>query len=542
MRNKIILVLSGPICGGKSSLASTLHNNYNFKKLETREKIKELYKKKIVQSTDRLDLQKFGEELDVKTKGQWIVQNFQEEIIKNDFVVIDAIRIKSQIDELRAAFGSQSVFHIHLTANEDLLKKRYIKRKEKDISPEELANHYEKVKADKTESRIEELANIADLLVYTDRNTHNDVAIRAVTYLKILPPTGEKLVDVLVGGQFGSEGKGQIAAYLSREYDCLVRTGGPNAGHSVYGQPVEVFHLLPSGTTKSPKSRIILGPGTIINLEKLLSEIKKYLIDVDRLLIDENVTIISQKDIEKETKFDKIGSTKQGVGFATANNITNRLKGISRFKASNVKDLKGFIGSAHSEYEKIFRNKQKILLEGTQGTFLSLHHGIYPYVTSRDTSVSGCLSEAGLSPRRVNRIIMVTRTYPIRVQSPDGGTSGPFGESTEIDLQTISNRSNIPLEELKKIEITTTTKRLRRISEFNWELFRKACEINSPTDIALTFTDYLSKDNRFAYNYEHLTSETIRFIEDLERCSGTDVSLISTDFSHRSIIDRRKWI
>jgi adenylosuccinate synthase len=202
--------------------------------------------------------------------------------------------------------------------------------------------------------------------------------------------------------------------------------------------------------------------------------------------------------------------------------------------------LKGFLGSATDELEKIYRRKGKILLEGTQGTGLSLYHGKYPFVTSRDTTVSGCLSEAGIGPKRVRKIILVARTYPIRVESPVGGNSGPFG-SIELNWRIIARRSNISERELRRSEKTTTTKRKRRVAEFSWLWFRKACELNSPTDLALTFVDHLNIANRKARRFEQLTAETISMIEELERCAGVPVSLISTRFEYRSIIDKRNW-
>lgn len=105
------------------------------------------------------------------------------------------------------------------------------------------------------------------------------------------------------------------------------------------------------------------------------------------------------------------------------------------------------------------------MLEGTQGTGLSLYHGPYPYVTSRDTTVAGCLADAGISPSRVRKVIMVCRTYPIRVESPSGKTSGPM--SREIDWKEVSRRSGVPESELREAEVTSTTKRKRRVSEFD---------------------------------------------------------------------------
>jgi len=318
-----------------------------------------------------------------------------------------------------------------------------------------------------------------------------------------------------------------------------MRVGGPNAGHTVFEKPFKhVFHLLPSGTYRAPNAKLLIGPGAVLNLEKILEEIRTFGIDKDRLLIDENAIIISQKDIDYETAIkDNISSTAQGVGVATAGNILARLLGDDKHKAKHfIKELRPFLGSTHNALESLFKDGKRVLLEGTQGTGLSLHHGIYPYVTSRDTTVSGCLSEAGISPKRVRKIIMVTRTYPIRV----GGHSGPF-LSNELTMEDIATRSGKNVDEIKKTEITTTTKKDRRIAEFSWSLFRKACELNSPTDIALTFTDYISVKNVNARRYHNLTEETRRFIEEIESCAGVKVSLIGTTFDYRAVIDRRNW-
>jgi adenylosuccinate synthase len=161
-------------------------------------------------------------------------------------------------------------------------------------------------------------------------------------------------------------------------------------------------------------------------------------------------------------------------------------------------------------------------------------------VTSRDTTVSGCLADAGIPPSLVRRVVIVCRTYPIQVESPEGGWSGPM--SQEITLEEVSKRSGIDLEELRKIEKTSTTNRKRRIGEFDWELIRKAAFLNRPTDIALSFADYfISKENRLAKRFKQLTQEMINMIEVVEHVTRARVSLIGTGFNSRSIIDRRDW-
>ena len=133
----------------------------------------------------------------------------------------------------------------------------------------------------------------------------------------------------------------------------------------------------------------------------------------------------------------------------------------------------------------------------------------------------------------------MVRSYPIRVQSPDRSTSGPIGR--ELDWSIIAERSGIPVGELQQKEKTSTTKRDRRVAEFDWSLLRTSASLNGPTDIALTFVDYINVANRKARRFELLTPETLRFIEEIERVAGAPVSLVTTRFDYRSIIDRRAW-
>ena len=155
-------------------------------------------------------------------------------------------------------------------------------------------------------------------------------------------------------------------------------------------------------------------------------------------------------------------------------------------------------------------------------------------------TVAGCLAEAGLAPQHVRRVLMVCRTYPIRVGDTDTGNTSGF-MAQPISLKDIADRSGIPLSELERVERTSTTKRERKIAEFDWAQLRRSILLNGTTDIALTFTDYLSVENREAYRYEQLTPGTLRFVEELEKVSGAPVSLISTRFDLRNIIDRRAW-
>src|SRR5258708_12676879 len=111
----------------------------------------------------------------------------------------------------------------------------------------------------------------------------------------------------------------------------------------------------------------------------------------------------------------------------------------------------------------------------------------------------------------------------------------------EIDWETISSRSRIPLDQLKTTEKTTTTARKRRVAEFDWALLRRAAALNGPTDLALTFVDYLNRKNEKPRRYDQLDTEANEFIVEVERVWAAPASLISMRSDFRSIIDRRAW-
>ncbi|WP_245440800.1 adenylosuccinate synthetase [Mesorhizobium sanjuanii] len=354
-----------------------------------------------------------------------------------------------------------------------------------------------------------------------------------------LPTYNDPFGRVLVGGQYGSEGKGNIVGHIAPEYSLLVRVGGPNAGHKVFAEPEpEAYFHLPSGTERAPKAQLLLGAGAVLYPPKLLQEIATHHIDAERLSIDPLAMIIEDDDIDVEKELlAAISSTAQGVGAASARKIMGRggkASPVVRL-AKDVHELKPFIRESQPILERAFVRGEHVLLEGTQGTSLSLHHGIYPFVTSRETSVAGCLADAGIASTRVRRVVMVCRTYPIRV----GGPSGDM--NLEISYEELARRSGIDIGELKKTETTTTTKKQRRLAEFDWEQLRRSSLLNGPTDIALTFVDYISKTNRDAFRFDQLNLETLRFVEEIERVSGVPVSMISTNFSWRNVIDRRSW-
>ena len=533
---KQVVLLSGPVASGKTTLVQALVDKYAFHPFKTRQLIQAVKNVK----SERRALQRAGDVLDRQTDGKWIADAIAKAIqnLPDDGrIIIDAVRIKPQIDALRRAFGAR-VLHVHLTASEKVLQARYENGRGRSV--EELGS-YADVRKNKTERFVDLLAEAADIVVDTERSTEADVLVRVASRLGLYGRSVDRLVDVLVGGQYGSEGKGHVASYLASEYDYLVRSGGPNAGHKVYEEPEPyTHHQLPSGT-KFSEAGLIIAPGAVLSADMLLKEIAECDVTSERLSIDPRAMIIEPDDVtfEKKDLKKSIGSTGQGVGSATSRKILRTSADPKVRLAKDVPRLKPFIRDTLDVLEKAFAGGRRVFVEGTQGTGLSLHHGFYPYVTSRETSVSGCLAEAGIAPTRVRRTIIVVRSYPIRVQSPDRSTSGPIGR--ELDWSIIAERSGIPVGELQQKEKTSTTKRDRRVAEFDWSLLRTSASLNGPTDIALTFVDYINVANRKARRFELLTPETLRFIEEIERVAGAPVSLVTTRFDYRSIIDRRAW-
>lgn len=530
MAQHLVVVVSGPVAGGKSLLARELARRFSGVRMSTRELLMPHLRSD--ETATRASLQRVGAELDSKTDGHWVVDGMSRRIFDTPerLIIIDSVRTAAQIDGLRQAFGRE-IRHVHVSASRETCATRYEDRRSR-AEVEEAAS-YAEVMADPTEARVDELASMADVAIDTDRDGPEDVVTRVAAHLGLLDREHAPVVDVLVGGGYGSEGKGNVAFYLAPEYDLLVRVGGPNAAHKVYLASGEIFtHFsLPSGT-QAGQAQLALGPGAVVYPPELLAEIARCDVNSDRLAIDPHVMII--EDLDKVIEAEKLGSiasTASGTGSATARRI---MRGNDVRLARDVPELHPYIRPTHEILEHAYASGWRVMLEGTQGSGLSLHHGPYPYVTSRDTNVAGCLAEAGIAPARVRKVVLVVRTYPIRV----GGTSGPL--RTELNWEVIERRSG--LIGLAAKELTSKTKRLRRVGEPEWDLLRLAALHNGPTDIALTFADYLDAKNADAWRFEQLTEETIRFVDEVERVTGARVSLISTGFmQHRGIIDRRQW-
>jgi adenylosuccinate synthase len=351
------------------------------------------------------------------------------------------------------------------------------------------------------------------------------------------------ILTFVVGMQFGSEAKGSIVQHLAPGVSNAVRTGAVNAGHTIYHQgEVHVMRQLPAAWT-NPDTQLVIGAGALISPHVLMSEIErceKIVPIKDRLLIDRNAHVITDEQIADEATQDlaeRIGSTssrgREGIGVAMADKVLRSARSI---QAKDVDILKPFTTNTSDYLNEQLENQADVLVEGTQGYGLSIDHGEFPYVTSRNATVAALADSIGVQPEYYQtNIIGVTRTFPIRV----AGNSGPFAEgSQELSWDEMKQVTGNPA---LSAEHTTVTGLPRRVATFSDAQFKDACRINRPTEIALTFADYLDS-SVFKSDTVENSRRVLSFIEHIEALYDAPVSLVNTgpnatvdfDWSRRS--------
>lgn len=312
-------------------------------------------------------------------------------------------------------------------------------------------------------------------------------------------------LTVLVGGQYGSEGKGAIAAKIANDYRIHVRVGSPNAGHTIYWNGEKhVMQSIPCGWI-NPDAVIVIGRGATLNMKQFMAElehIQQYYPDFkNRLVIDPEAGILDEKFHEMEGGVNgeihkRIGSTGEGVGPVRVARMNRDPEQYRQIKdIAKEYGLEECLVENTPKYIAVAQDSGiNVLIEGTQGSGLSLLHSNWPYCTSIDTNTAGIISEVGLAPSRVTDVLMVVRTYPIRV----AGNSGPM--KNEITWEELAKRMGQDIAPEK----TTVTKKIRRIAEWDDELFEQSCLLNAPTEIALTFADYIDPQIAGATSVEEL--------------------------------------
>lgn len=319
---------------------------------------------------------------------------------------------------------------------------------------------------------------------------------------------------VVVGGQFGSEGKGKIAAHIAlhENVDICVRCGGPNSGHSLQSDThTVVLRQLPTGYL-NPNSRLLIPAGALIDMAVLKQEIDALKIDPDRVGIDRNAMVIEERDRDTEQRLglrERVSSTLSGVGAAIARRVLRQGDVLLAKDALRNSWLRRCLTNVSAELRDAIAAGKNALIEGTQGFGLSLYHSdFYPKCTSRDTTAAGFLSEAGVSPFSVTEVVVVLRTFPIRVH---GEQAGPLTD--EVSWEIIQRESGYPF---PIAEYSSVSKMLRRVARFDWELARAAIGVNKPTRLALTGLDYIDYSSFGRMSFEALSASVKEFVLAIE--------------------------
>ncbi|HET7713858.1 MAG TPA: adenylosuccinate synthetase [Patescibacteria group bacterium] len=331
----------------------------------------------------------------------------------------------------------------------------------------------------------------------------------------------------VVGAQYGSEGKGVVVSRLAHQYSVHVRVGGANAGHShiVQGHKVK-NQIIPVGWV-NPDATLVIGRGALVDLELLreeLAEVSKFDPTVkDRLIIDAKAGILDQSHKDTEggihgEDHQRIGSTGEGVGAARIARIKRDPSKFKQFKDVTDEDMRPFLyENTHEFILEASDRGRNVLLEGTQGSGLSLIHGPWPYVTSNDTNAAQLCADVGIPPRRLSEVALVARTYPIRV----AGNSGPLqGELSWTDISYKLGKQTV--------ERTTVTKKIRRIGEWDDSLFYQAVLLNDPSWVALMFMDYLFPEVEGVSTWEGLSEQAKQYVIDFEAKWGVPLAMLGT--------------
>jgi adenylosuccinate synthase len=331
---------------------------------------------------------------------------------------------------------------------------------------------------------------------------------------------------VLVGAQWGDEGKGKITDLISNDFDFVVRfQGGNNAGHTViHGDTKLALHLIPSGIMY-PHITPVIGNGCVIDPRVLIDEmdtLEREGFSTERLLISGNAHLIMPYhlalDAESERRLgnNEIGTTKRGIGpayqdkaarsgirvqdlldehifrlkVATAlsekNELLVKIYGADPFEADAICDeylryaqrIIPHITESSQRLNEVLRAGKWVLFEGAQGTLLDIDHGTYPFVTSSSCTAGGAAIGSGVGPTAISRVLGIAKAYITRVGS------GPFPTELFDDTGAL----------LGKVggEFGTTTGRPRRCGWYDAVIIRYAAEVNGLTDLCITKLDVLS--------------------------------------------------
>lgn len=373
-------------------------------------------------------------------------------------------------------------------------------------------------------------------------------------------------VTVVLDSQAGSCGKGKFIGYLAQKDNAsfAINNFMSNAGHTYeddkYGR-VMTQHLPTSMV--NPDTQLYIGPGAAITPSILFDEILHYrdIIGDREIVINPRAMVIKPEHAEKEKQIIRSGSTFKGCGAACADKVM-RVPGTQLFgEWYRYKDWSEVVGQktdcdsvnfilSHVRVEdgmfdlnNAIDCGESVMIEGSQGCDLDINYGLpYPNTTSRQCHAGQLVADCGISPRLVTDIVMIMRPYPIRISNKTNIgidiSSGDYDGSQELTWDEIKKRCGAP-EGVDFGEMTTVTKKMRRVFEMNWGRLEYVTLLNRPTCIALNFVQYLDYNALGCKKLRDLPSKVRSFIDRVEDVTNVKVGLIGTGAKNDDIIDVR---
>jgi len=340
-------------------------------------------------------------------------------------------------------------------------------------------------------------------------------------------------INVILDGQWGSTGKGKLCGLLGREDPAVVMSSfGPNAGHTWIdddGTSI-VLKSLPSSACTARNAYVLVSPDSVINLETFMREVD--IIGKDRVLVHPRCAIVTDEDIKSASITGRhLAGTMQGTGHAIARKIL-RIEGT--LLAGHVLSPKMIADTC-----KVLRNHarlgRKVIFEMSQGWDLSINHGLeFPYLTSRDITIGAAINSMGVSHHDIAQVIGSIRTMPIRVGNVQGGFSGGcWPDQHELTWEDVTRVSGSPE---KLMELTTVTKRVRRVFTYSPMQVAKFCEMNRPDWLFLNFIQYINSKDAGKTEYSSLTQESKDFISTVQSASRTRVLMVGTGAKDSEVI------
>ncbi len=265
----------------------------------------------------------------------------------------------------------------------------------------------------------------------------------------------------------------------------------------------------------------MIGPGVPVETAILLDEIRET-DSGNRTSVDYQCAMLEERHKTQECESDhlsnKIGSTKSGVGACNAERALRMVK-LARQETS----LRPYVADTVGEIHQALSKGRNVMVEGTQGTFLSLYHGTYPYVTSKDVTASQACADVGIGPTDVDDVVIIFKAYVTRVGE------GPL--EGQLDREEVLRRG--------WMEHGTVTGRERRAAPFDLKLAKRAVQLNGATQIALTKLDVLYPKAKGLRQYGNLPKEARDFVSAIERETNIPVTLMGTGPDEKDIIDKR---